>query len=321
MGESDRYQDYKNFPRRRFTLGQPDNALMALITANVICFFLLLLSRVFYLSTHQGEGMQATTFDALQWFALPANLTTLSERPWTVLTFMFAQGGASPFPLLLTMLTSMMWLWAFGYILQDLAGNKFIFPVYIYGSFLGAVFFIIAVYALPLLRPGKSEMFLFGSHTGTAALAVAATTLSPQYRVFKNIGNGIPVWVITGLFILINFISAFSFTSPLPFAILGGALAGYLFVVLLRQGKDVSIWMINLYNWVTNLFNPNKKNATNPVKEKVFYNTGNRQPYNKTAHITQQRVDEILDKISQKGYHLLTDEEKNILKRASEEDL
>jgi len=37
--------------------------------------------------------------------------------------------------------------------------------------------------------------------------------------------------------------------------------------------------------------------------------------------VTQQRIDEILDKINQKGYHFLTDEEKELLKRASEEDL
>ena len=44
-------------------------------------------------------------------------------------------------------------------------------------------------------------------------------------------------------------------------------------------------------------------------------------PFNKTANVTQQRVDEILDKISQKGYHFLTDEEKSILKRAGEEEI
>jgi hypothetical protein len=32
-------------------------------------------------------------------------------------------------------------------------------------------------------------------------------------------------------------------------------------------------------------------------------------------------VDEILDKISQKGYNYLTEDEKNILRRASEEEL
>jgi hypothetical protein len=32
-------------------------------------------------------------------------------------------------------------------------------------------------------------------------------------------------------------------------------------------------------------------------------------------------VDEILDKINQKGYHFLTEEEKDFLRKASEEDL
>ena len=323
MGESDRYQEYKSMARRRFTLGQPGNALFALFAINIIVFFLILLSRVFYLSTHQGQGMDALEFDALHWFALPANLTRLSETPWTLLTFMFSQGGTDTFPLLLTMLSTMLWLWAFGYILQDLSGNRFIFPLYVYGSLLGAVFFLIAMHTIPALKPdiNTGNGYLFGAQTGTAALAMAVTTLSPNYRLFRNLGNGIPVWVLTGLFILITLIKAFSLANANSFAILGGALAGFLFVVLLRKGTDLSEWMINFYDWVSNLFNPNKKNRTNSAKEKVFYNTGNRQPYNKTPNVTQQRIDEILDKISQQGYHFLTDEEKNILKRASEEEL
>jgi hypothetical protein len=45
------------------------------------------------------------------------------------------------------------------------------------------------------------------------------------------------------------------------------------------------------------------------------------QPFKKANIITQQRIDEILDKISQKGYHSLTEDEKEMLKRASQEDL
>jgi membrane associated rhomboid family serine protease len=321
MGESDRYQEYKRLARRRFTLGQPGNALFALFAINIVFFFLILISRVFYLYSHQGQGEVAPVFDAIQWFAMPADMTKLSELPWTLVTFMFSQGGVDTFPLMITMLSTMLWLWAFGYILQDLSGNKFIFPLYIYGSLLGAVFFLVAVHAIPAFRANISGSVLFGSQTGTAALAMAVTTLSPQYRLFKNIGRGIPVWVLTGLYILINLIYAFSLTHPNSFAILGGLLAGYLFVVLLRRGKDMSTWMINFYQWVTNVFNPNKKETANPVKEKIFYNSGGRKPYSKTANVTQQRIDEILDKISQQGYHFLTDEEKNILKRASEEEL
>ena len=320
MGESDRFQEYKT-SKRRFTLGQPGNALFALFAANIVFFFLILISRVFYLYTHQGQGIVAPAFDALEWFAMPANVTTLSQKPWTLLTFMFSQGGADPFPLLLTMLSTMLWLWAFGYILQDISGNRLIFPIYIYGSLLGAVFFIIITNTFPVLRSNINSLFLFGSQTGSAAMAIAVTTFSPNYRIFRNIGKGIPVWVLTGLFLLINFLFAFSLNNANSFAILGGALAGFLFVVLLRKGTDASIWMHSLYDWCGNLFNPNKGKQQKRIKEKVFYNTGDRKPFNKTANVTQQRIDEILDKISQKGYHFLTEEEKNILKRAGEEEL
>jgi len=79
--------------------------------------------------------------------------------------------------------------------------------------------------------------------------------------------------------------------------------------------------MNKLYDWFINLFNPNKKSNKQPTKERVFYNTGNRNPYSKKSIITQQRVDEILDKINQRGYQFLTDEEKQILKKAADEDL
>ena len=82
---------------------------------------------------------------------------------------------------------------------------------------------------------------------------------------------------------------------------------------------DGSIWMNKFYHWITNLFTPPKK-VKPSVKDKVFYNTGNRSPYNKTSIVTQQRVDEILDKITLRGYNFLTEEEKQILKRASEEE-
>ena len=76
--------------------------------------------------------------------------------------------------------------------------------------------------------------------------------------------------------------------------------------------------MNNFYRYVITLFEP--KSTTPHPKDNVFYNPGNRKPFTKTPNDTQAKVDEILDKINQKGYHFLTDEEKEFLKKASEED-
>jgi membrane associated rhomboid family serine protease len=252
---------------------------------------------------------------ALPFFQLPAGLIRLSEKPWTLLTFMFSDVSV------FNLISNMLWLWAFGYILQGIAGNRKLIPIFIYGGITGAVFFITAYLIFPFLKPMQAGSFLLGANASVTAVAVAATVLTPNYRFFRNIGNGIPIWVLTALYLLIALAGVAGFTAGKSAAILGGALAGYLFVLLLRKGKDGSVWMNNFYDWITNLFNPDKKQASMPDKEKVFYNTGNRKPYTKSTNITQQRVDEILDKISQKGYHFLTDEEKKILKKAAEEDL
>jgi len=194
MGIADRHIEYRDNPRKsRFTIGQPGNALVALVVLNIVFFLLILIAKVFFLYTHQGADMSALKFDALKWFALPGELGTLSERPWTLLTFMFSHGGLEGFRLILMMLSSMLWLYAFGYILQDMSGNRLIFPIYIYGSLAGALFFIVSAYAVPALSAQQAALYLSGSGAGCTALAVAVTVLSPGYRIFRNIGTGIPI--------------------------------------------------------------------------------------------------------------------------------
>jgi len=312
MGESERYPDYKR-SRNRISLGSDGNALVALFSINVIFFLLLITIRVIYFFFQTPEGSFNT--EVVQYFELPSNLTKLSERPWTILTYMFSHTNV------IHILTNMIWLWSFGFILQGITGNRKLIPIYIYGGLAGAIVFILSYYLLPSLRVNPSGAALIGANAATMAVAVATTALAPYYRFFQNLNGGIPIWVLTLVYILIDYAGVSTLSAAFSLSHLGGGLAGFLFVYLLRKGKDGSIWMNNLYTWFMNLFNPYKKNEKTPVKEKVFYKADGRKPYQKTSNITQQRVDEILDKINQKGFHFLTDEEKNILKRAAEEDL
>ncbi len=312
MGESDRYSNFRQ-PRKRLTLGQDGNALMALFSINIIFFIILFTIKVVYFFFQKDESL--FTSQVMQYFAMPAQLVHLSERPWTILTYMFTHVN------IIQILSNMLWLWAFGFILQELTGNKKLIPVYIYGGVVGGLVFILANYLIPPLRPSIGTALLLGGNASTMAVAVATTTLAPDFRFFRNLNGGIPIWVLTMVYILIDFAGIASLGAGYSLSHLGGAAAGFLFVYLLRKDKDGSIWMNSFYNWCMNLFNPDKKKKAVSIKEKVFYNTEGRKPYKKTANITPQRVDEILDKINQKGYHFLTDEEKSILKRAAEEDL
>ena len=310
MGESDRFIDYK-IKKQRFTLGQPDNALMWLFVLNVIFFLVLATIKV---AVSVNDNSDAVFYSqVVNWFYLPADVFKLGSRPWTVLTYMFSDVEV------FRAISNMLWLWAFGGILQNLTGNRKLIPVYLYGGFAGAVFFIAASYLIPTNKAIIDSANLLGANAGVLAVAVAATIIAPNYRFFRNIRGGIPVWVLTIVYIAIDLAGVAVQPAAQPIAHIGGAVAGFLFVMLLKNGMDGSTWMNNLYSWFINLFNPNKNKERNTVKEKVFYNTGNRSPYKKTSNVTEQRVDEILDKINQKGYNYLTKEEKDILKRASEE--
>ena len=310
MGESDRYPEYK-LPKKRLTLGNDGNALVALFTLNVIFFLLLITIQVVYFFFQANEA--AFNSQIVQYFEMPAQLTKLSERPWTIITYMFSHTSV------MHILSNMLWLWAFGFILQELTGNKKIIPIYIYGGLAGSIAFILAYYLIPPLHPFIGSASLIGANAATMAVAVATTTLEPQYRFFRNLNGGIPIWVLTLIYVLIDIAGVASLGAAFSLSHLFGGLAGFVFIYLLRNKIDGSIWMNSLYHWFMHLFNPHKKKTKNPLKEKVFYNAGGRKPFLKTSNVTQQRVDEILDKINQTGYHFLTAEEKDILKRAAEE--
>lgn len=316
MGESERYIEYRDRqPRRRFILGQPGNPLMILFTLNAVLFLVLMISRLFYLATNQTGGAAIPQFSLQEWVAVPGNLNTLLHRPWTLLSFMFSHGGTPyVFGDILLVVSNMLWLWAFGYILQDITGNNKLIPVYIYGGLAGAVFFIIACNIFPSLKPVNSTLYLIGANSSLAAVAIAATIVQPSYRMFPNLGSGIPLWSLMLIYAAVGMLPLINSQYQQVFAFLGGIFAGFIFIYFLKKDIDLGKWMHSFYKWITHIFNPPQ-----PAKGRQFYQTGGRSPYTKTSNVTQQKVDEILDKINQKGYHSLTEEEKQILKKASED--
>ncbi len=308
MGEADRYLG-KN--KKRMTIGDDNNALMALIGINAMVFISLGMVEVIYYMTSSTNS--AFQYQIMRYFILPAKLEALVLLPWTILTYMFVHTGV------IYMLVTMLWLWVFGSIFQTVAENKQTIPLYIYGGLAGAVIFIAVNYMLPGLRDGIAYNTMFGGNAAIMAIALGATTLTPNYKLFRAINGGISLWILTLVYIIINVAGGGGMAHHLAY--LGGGLIGYLFVVSYRKGNDWSLWMNELYEWFINLFNPDKKgNPEVNAKEKMFYKTDNRKPFEKKPVVTEQRIDQILDKINQIGFDHLTEEEKTILKKAKETD-
>ncbi len=299
--------------KNRLGIGQDGNALITLLAIHLIVFVLLSFTKVIYYFSSGQEGLNLYHQNILSWVTLPAYLPDLLSRPWTLITHFFTHDGVWH------LLGNMLWLWAFGHILQDLSGNKKIIPIFLYGAFAGALAFIISFNIIPALKEELISAKALGASAGVMAVAIATTVLAPGYRIFPMINGGIPLWVVTMIFVIID-LATIPYNNPGGhIAHLAGAGMGFLFTVMLRNGKDGSIWINNFFDWVNDLFNPEKPKKNKPVKKQLFYKS-TVSPYKKTTIITQKRIDEILDKIGQKGYESLTPDEKEILKQASTEE-
>lgn len=299
--------------RKKMGLGQEGNNLVVLLAALAISFCLFKFIWVVY--KLDNTEMVAYYKNVLDWFRLPPDMDKFMTRPWTILTYMLIHDDV------FRLLGNVLWLWAFGYILQDLAGNNKLVPVFIYGAFAGAVFFLLSYNIFPKLALTVTQATpLEGAAAGAIAIAIATTMLAPDYRIFPMINGGIPLWVLTIIFVVVDVASIPNANAAHYISHFAGASMGFLFVVRLRKGKDWSVWMNKFFSWVDNLFNPDKKSWKKTAKEDLYYNSKGTQPYKKIPNITQKRIDEILDKINQQGYRFLTDEEKDILKRAAEDE-
>jgi len=295
--------------KNRLMLGQDNNALTWLVIINSVVFAALLFIKLIY-QMSSDTGLQSFQTQIADWFALPAAGHKFLTRPWTIITYMFSHDN------LWYLISSLLWLWCFGYILQDIAGNNKLFPIYLYGGLVGGIIFMAAANLLPSLHTEVNNIWQTGAAAPVLAVAIATTMLAPDYRIFPMLNGGIPLWVVTIIFISIDFGTIGIVNSAVILSHIAGGFTGFIFVKQLRRGNDLGLWMNKLSAWVNDLFNPEKK-----ITPDQLYYKPTRKPYQKTLHVTQQRLDEILDKINQQGYQLLTEDEKEFLKKASKEDL
>ncbi len=304
---------YRDYPKRSSSNWNASNPLIMLVIINVMFFILLHFIRSIYSFSRLPESLFMQNVH--EWFVVPGRAGLFLQRPWTLFTAIFTQMN------LILMISNLLWLWTFGYILQDLIGERRVLPLYIYSGVASVVVFLFIFNVVPGYTPMAGAVSYAGATASVLGVAAAATVVSPQYRLFPMIGGGIPLWILALAFTIID-LASISSSSHL-FLVHGAAgLTGFLFAKALLRGSDWSAWMNNLYDRITHLFQPRQKNVKRAVqKEEVFYDTRGKQPFIRRVNVTQQRIDEILDKINQKGYQKLTEEERDILRRASEGEL
>ncbi|MBX2923301.1 MAG: rhomboid family intramembrane serine protease [Chitinophagaceae bacterium] len=295
---------------RKIFLGADHDPLVRIIVINVLITTILFFIRgVYQISRINIADYQANVVD---WLILPAAFNKTIGKPWTLITYMFTHAD------IWKLIANMLWLWAFGFIMQSMYGGRKLVPLYIYGGIAGSLFFVVTNL---LLNGGSGNIPMYGANASVMAIATCITIAVPGYRIFPMLNGGIPLWVLMLIYAVINLTGLGNNDTALYAAQVGGAGMGFLYITLLNRGRDIGGWMNNAYDWFFNLFNPDNQPPKSKVKENIFYDTQGKQPFKKKPNLNQQRIDEILDKINQAGFNSLSSEEKELLRRAGEEDI
>lgn len=291
-------------------LGATDNNLVIIIFLNAMIFVVLSFFRLAYTMSYNPASVAETHFnqEVFNWFVLHASIDKLWSKPWTILLYMFSHYN------FWSLITTILWLWGFGYILQDLAGNRKMLPIYLYGGIAGALAFLLT--ANITAQAASTNFYIVGGGASVMAVAVATTTLAPNYKIFPFINGGIPLWILMAVYAALQFSVMATSGGSIVFALLAGAMVGFLFIHQLNRGRDLGNWMYQFASWVNNLFNPEKK-----YQQQHHYYKTEKEPFLKKPNLTQERIDTILDKINKSGYESLTAEEKVFLTKASKEDI
>lgn len=271
------------------------NRINLFIGINVIIFLTFIVFKVFeYLFTKQTQYSNLVD----SYLAVPANLTTLLYRPWTLFTYMFIHAD------FFHILFNMLWLYWIGKILEEYLNGKKITFLYIAGGLAGAFLYITCYNLFPAFSDKAVTSYAVGASGAVTAIIVATATLLPNYTIsLLLLGPVRLVWIAIFYFI-VDFVSLLGPNAGGSLAHIGGAIFGFLFIKSLQKGNDWS-------KPFEDFFKPK------PKLKVVSTNYNAPQRAKKTSIPDQDEIDQILDKISQTGYNNLTKKEKEILFNAS----
>lgn len=232
---------------------------------------------------------------------------------WQLLTYQFMHSTSS----LWHIGGNMFILWMFGMEIENRWGSKKFLLFYLLGG-IGAG--ILQVSLAPIFTDGLAVTI--GASGAVYAVMVAFALFFPDRHIYLYFLLPIKAKYFIALWVLVDFFMIGSSSPVAHLAHLGGALTGFLFIMLDRRYNfNVEGWFSSLKNYTSDKkekpnFRPpyRRPSSSADVQEAKFYDLSDQ---NKKDEIDQDEIDRILDKISQSGYQNLTAKEKKILFEAS----
>jgi membrane associated rhomboid family serine protease len=294
------FDEFKN------AFSRHNNAHVQLILINVVIFLFLVVLNVF---TFFG-GFENVFGFVYKQFSIPADFSEFITRPWTIITYAFAHD----YTRILHILGNMLGLYWFGKLFIEYLGSDKLVAVYVLGALSGAIIYLLAFNTIPKLADFPSSGMV-GASGAVFAVMVATATLLPDYTFSIIFIGPVRIKYIALFFIVGSLIGTTSANAGGNIAHLGGTLIGYIYIKQLQAGVNWGGWITTTLMWFKGLFTPSSK--VKVTYRKTEARTTQSAPTSKASKASQDEIDAILDKISDRGYESLSKEEKEKLFNAS----
>lgn len=291
-----RNSNRESFINRFFNFLFAKSAISRLILINTIVFLLVLLNNLnnFLFNIQNADG---TLSGILYYLALPAEISQISSRPWTLITTMFVHAEFWHY------FFNMLMLYLSGIIFTRILNEGKIWIAYILGGILGSVFFVFSYNFFPVFEAVLPKSYAIGASAAIMSVLFTISVYAPNYIIRLIFLGSIKLKYIALIFVLLDIFSISVSNPGGHIAHLGGAAFGALYGLFLNKGFKL------------------KPKFSFKRKRKMKANVN--ENYNKRAETDEEylsrkskenkKIDEILDKISKNGYSALTKEEKDFL--------
>ncbi len=260
--------------------------------------------------TLDGIGLRQALYEYLGLMPLVGGFL-----PWQLITYQFMH--ADFWHLFFNMFFG---LWMFGMEIEHMWGaRKFLFFYLLCGVVAG----LAQLFLAPLLESGGSDPFMrlvptVGASGAVYGVMIAFAMMFPDRYVFVYFLIPLKVKYLVILFIVLGMMSVGQPTNIANLAHLGGAFAGYAYILYDMRRLPLQN-VIERLTWWLNARTVKRSDGEREdvVDAKIYDIQSGSEKEAKGTDEAQRKIDEILDKISRGGYQSLTEEEKKVLFDAS----
>lgn len=272
---------------KRGFMGMPV-AIRTIIGLNLAIYLIQILGQIFGGSAFSNAIVGA--------FAFYPELQTTIFQPWRLFTYMFLHAGAWH------IIFNMLWLWWMGRSVEQTLGPRSFTVIYLGSGVGGALLDVLFAQFLGI-------NYVIGASGAVFGVMVAFAMLYPRMPIHLFLLPPIEArYVVAGL-IALNVLALGGNSNVAHIVHLGGAGIGYLLMRARQGGVDLSGVVRPIENIWYEMRGAYKKKE--PVsKNKNMYSVSDVEI---VEEVEQSELDEILEKISQKGYDALSKEEKRKL--------